>query len=414
MINSQQKPEISVKKLTDEIVNTSQALIKIREAEIKLHEIKFRLENLSNVFQENEQRKLKTLKSSSNVLQTYKEFETIILENILPIIRNSKTRIDPLLYRNYLKRESLVSSIKVFRDEVNSILKDSSCLQTYKNFQEVFRESEKGLIEFPYEFLIGVLEFLAIKEKFLIIRFDKSLEFHELPENFFLCFVRIDLITVTLTFKKVPNSKVISRGNESDSIDNEKTKGQGNRVVLFNIVYSNVFDHSSEKVNLHSKKEAFNIHWKCVSTDDEDIKNLVQIVKENQSRINLPCIYPGMAVYQRFSYYISERIEKLYKTYNVQINAKTERLEEILTNIIKNYSEEFAECVAGKCFICKKKFAMDSKSQKLLPPLSIRVERKEKLGPGHIGCRKMLENLDGDEPQIIVKIDCSDESELFL
>lgn len=416
MINSQQRQDVGVKKLTDELINTNQALQKVREAEIKLHEIKFRLESFSGAFQENEQRKMKILKNSSSVLQAYKEFETIVLENILPNIRPSKTRIDPLIYKNYLKKENLISSIKVFRDEVSSILKDSQYLQNYKSFQEVFREPEKGLIEFPYEFLIGVLEFLAIKEKFLIIRFEKSFDFHELPETFFICFIRVDLIAITLTFRKISSTSAKAMGQRIDTENNEndKNKAQGNKVVLFNIVYSNVFDHGSEKVNLHSKKEIFNIHWKCVSTDDEDIKSLVQVVKENQNRINLPCIYPSMAVFQRFSYYIAEKIEKLYKAYHVQINAKTDRLEEILTNIIKNYSEEFTESVAGKCFICKKKFAMDSKSQKMLPPLSIRVDRKEKVGPGHLGCRKLFENIEGDEPQIVVKVDCSDESELFL
>jgi len=418
MINSQQKQDISLKKITDEIINIKNALFKVKDAEVKLHEIKYRLESLSNVFQENEQRKLKILKSSSTVLQSYKDLETIILEQIFPLIRNSKTRVDPLLYRNYQRRESLINSIRGFKDEFSTLLKDPTYLQNYKSFQEVFRQPEKGLIEFPYEFLIGVLEFLAIKERLLMIRFEKSFDFHELPETFFICFVRLDLITITLSFRKISStfSKITGQKNEAETNENDKTKGEGNKVALYNIVYSNLFDQGLEKINLNSKKESLYIHWKCVPTDDEDIKNVVRIVKENQTKINLPCIYPGMTVFQRFSFYVTEKIEKYYKIQHVEINTKTDRLEGILTNILKGNSEEFTESVAGKCFICKRKFAMDSKSQKMLPPLSLsmRADRKEKVGPVHIGCRKLFENIEGDEPQIVVKVDCSDESDLFL
>ncbi len=410
-MNSQKKPEELAKKIIEEIGNTNQALVKLKEAEVKLHEIKLKLEMVANIFQENDQRKLKMLKNSQTVLPIFKEFETLMVENILPNVRASKTRLDPALYRTFTQKEQFLSSVKVFRDEMSSVLKDSTTLQNYKTFQEAFRDPEKGMIEFPFEFITGVIDFVAMKERLLQIRFDKSFEFHELPETFFICLVRLDLITITLTLRKVQSfSQRV--GHQTEAGESDK-KGTGNRVALFNIVYSNLFDHG-DKVKIQSQKEPFHIFLKEMNAEDEDFKGLIQIIKENETRINLPCLYPSMVTFQRFSFYSMEKIERFYKNYRSVIDDKTERLEGILTSIIKTYPDEFTEAIAGKCFLCKKKFAMDSKSQKMLPPLMMKSERKEKIGVMHLGCRQMFENTEADEPQIIVRVDCPDESDLFL
>lgn len=416
MINPQHKPDNENKKINDDLMIVNQALVKIREAESKLQEIKYRLEYIVNAFQD-EQKRRKIMKIGFNILPLYQTFEVILLNNILPVIRPSKARVDESLYRKFLQNDKLAGSLKIFKDEANTLLRDQSSYQDYRTFSEIFRESDKGLVEISYPHLTGVIEFLAHKEKFLLIRFENAQDFEELPESFFISFLRMDLITITLSFRKVPTQTSGFSGPKVplESTLSDKPSSDGSKVVLYNIVYSNLFDRGAGKSISRAKNNFLYMNWKCVSINDPDVKSLVDVLKENQDNINIPCIYPSMGIFQRFSCYISERIEKQVKLYRAQIQSKKEVQEEILTQILKNYPDELAESIEGKCFICSNKFAIDPKLQRMLPPLAIKSEtRKDKKGPTHIACKKMYENIETEGPQVLVKIDVSDDNDYFL
>jgi len=60
-----------------------------------------------------------------------------------------------------------------------------------------------------------------------------------------------------------------------------------------------------------------------------------------------------------------------------------------------------------------KRIILDSFNHKMLPPLySSKEQRGERLKILHLECRKIYKN-DNLAPQVIVEVDCSDESSLF-
>ena len=418
MANLQQQYEVESKKIDEELYAIKVALHKLREVDSKLYEIKFRFETLTNVFLDGDPRKMRNLKNNVSFLPICKDIETNLFTYVIPYIRPTKERLDSALHRKYLKKDNLNLSIKLLREEISTVLKDSSYLQDYKSFNEALREPAKGLAEFSYDLLINVLEFRALKEKFLMVRFEKTLEFRELPETFLFSFIRTDLITITLFFRKVSSialGSLNSHKTDSDMNGNSKHKTDINRVVLYNIVYSNLFNQEEDNICFQGKAEPFYINSKGMSGEDVEIQELIQVLRENQTRLNLPCMYPRLGVYQRYSSQIAEKIERMHRIENIGKKTMDELQEETLTEILKNYPEELIEAVDGKCIVCKKKFAMDKKSQRILPPLFIKIDtRKEKLGPVHVSCRQIWDDVKSNDLELVVKIECPDENDYFI
>jgi len=404
MTMSQYQQGKDVKSINDELDKINKGLEKVKEAETKLYQIKALLELLTNPKEKSEQKPAKYYSALAS--QTFLEFENIFLKGIFPNLQNLSFKSDPIAFRNFTAKEKFNKSVEVLKDDVKTVYKDSISYQDLRSFQEAFQDTKKALFEFSYEFLTRVLDFIAIKEKLLIVRFEKSTDFAELPEIFFISCIRLDLMTITLTFRKTrsPFNKYGSQKNGLGNQEPEKMSADRDRVALFNVVYSNVFDQPKDKLKLNttSSNENLNIIWKT-SLDDPDVKNLLQVLKENLGRINLPCIYPNMAVYQRFSSFMFERIEKISNHFHAQKDDKI--LENILNYVLKIHPEEFSFSINGKCVLCNKRFAMDSKFQKLLPPISVKFEKNEKAATAHLGCRKRLESIKGDGPQVLINVE---------
>jgi hypothetical protein len=87
---------------------------------------------------------------------------------------------------------------------MNTVSLDSSVYRDYKAFKTTFANKEKFLVEFSYKALLKMLDEYQDSDKGILIRFEKSTDFKNLPETFFFSFLRIDLITMTLIFKKSP------------------------------------------------------------------------------------------------------------------------------------------------------------------------------------------------------------------
>jgi len=392
-----------VKSLNEELTKINKSLDKVKEAETKLHQIKALLELLNNPKDKNEQKTAKYY--SSLVFQAYEDFENIFVKGIFPSLQHVSFKSDPVAFRNFSAREKFNNSLEVYKDDLKVVYKDSVSFQDLRSFQEVFQDSKKALFEFSYEFLTRVLDFIAIKEKLLIVRYEKAADFAELPEMFYISCIRLDLMTITLTFRKIrsPLNKYGSQKNGIGNQESEKAGAERDRVGLFNVVYSNIFDQPKDRLKLNNgNSENLNIIWKT-SLDDADVKSLLQVLKENYSRISLPCIYPNMAVYQRFSSFMFERIEKISNHFHTQRDDKI--LENILNYVLKIHPEEFSFSINGKCILCNKRFAMDSKFQRLLPPISVKFEKNEKAATAHLGCRKRLETVKGDGPQVVINIE---------
>jgi len=408
-MNSQPIQAIDLKKAQGYLASVDKALVELRDAESKLQEMRYKLELMVNVFQSQDQKKMKLMKDSINPLATYEKFEDIILKNVLPVIKPSKTRIDPILYQKYMKTQHLNTSLKVYRDEVASIFQDLSIYKDFKAFSNVFAKSEKAMLDISYDLLLNTLRTLAQVEKGLLIRFDKSLEFIYLPETFYICFVRLDLITVTLTFRKVPDQKLDSMKNE-ENLTTEKV--DRNKVNLVNTVYSNIFDGGITSQS-QKKSEPFYFFPEEFKVEDPEIKELVEMIQQNQHRIILPCIYPNMVVFQRFSHHMGEKIETINKVLFKEKDNHSNQ-SKILAMILRQNPEEFVATIENRCVLCRKKFIMDSQYQKMLPPLYMsKGETKgEKPKSFHLECRKIYKG-DSIAPQVIVEVDCSDESSLF-
>ena len=423
-MNSQPSQGNEVRKIQEEILSVEKALLGLKEAENKLIDIKYKLEYMVNAFQNSDLKKIKFIKDNLTSFIPYEKFEEILFKLVVPAIKPSRTRIDTALYKKYLQNQNQMASLKTFRDEYSAVLQDSSMYKNSKIFSGVLTNSnEKAFFEIPYESLVKILEGFFNWDKGLLIRFEKSMEFKDLPETFSFSYVRIDLITINLTFRKIVSStpKVGLMGGNIVNGDDDSSKIDQNKVTLVNIVYSHVFDTGSSS-RAQEKVEPFYFNLEKVRMDDPEIQELIQVLQQNQHRIVLPCLYPSMAIFQRFSCYVSERVEGLYK--NMQMIAKDKDLRDnnnpskFLGMIVKQSLDEFVKATENRCDACKKKFAMDSQYQKMLPPVIIKSEgqrgesRGERPKYQHIECKRVYKSIDtgGAGPQIIVEIDCSDEN----
>ena len=87
------------------------------------------------------------------------------------------------------------------------------------------------MIQMKYELLINQIQFLAQKDGLLIVKFDKSSNFEDLPDPFHICLVRSDLLCITISIKKVKKSE--------EDIKNKM-------IAIFNVSYSGLFDGDSD------------------------------------------------------------------------------------------------------------------------------------------------------------------------
>jgi len=404
-MNSQNLQESDKKRAIEYLAGLDKTLGDLKEAEVKLQDLKYKLEFMVNVFQSSDSRKQKMVKDSVNLLGIYEKFEEIILKNVLPSIKPIKPQTNPALYQKYTKNQHLYSSLKVYRDEIASTFQDSSVYKDFKAYSNVFSKSEKGSMEISYDVLLSTLKSLGQIESGLLIRFDKSLDFNELPETFIFCFIRADLITITLTFRKAPLQEL---KNESEAVQTDK-----NKVNLVNTVYSNLFDGGV--TSQCQKREQFYLFPPefRFPNDPPQIIELKQVIQQNQHRVGLPCIYPNMSVFQRFSHHTGERIESIYKMIAKEKDNRESNQTKIIAMILKQFPDEFTTVIENKCGICRKRFILDSSYQKMLPPLHYSKEQRgERLKILHLECKKIYKN-DNLAPQVIVEVDCSDESSLF-
>ena len=390
---------VSLKDIQDEIMATDRALNELKDIEANLYRIKYQLELVVNLFQGGNQRKFKVKNESLNPLPIYEKVEQSLL-NILPVLKPSKIRIDNSTYQKYLRNQSVNASFKVFKDEIMSVSQDVNVYKDYKTFSTIFGRTEKGFFEINYDVLLDILQNFAKLDKGILIRFEKTVEFYQLPETFYLCFVRIDLITITLTFRKVPDQ------DAEVGIVNRK------RVTIINVVYSHVFDTNST-AKLQKKSEPFYLVSDKARLNDPEIRDLVEVLQQNLYKISLPCLYPELAVFQRHSSFMGEWIESAWRaTLKDRKTVEQDDQRKILSTIFKHIPDSFVRAMESTCTLCQSRFITDSQYQKLLPPLYMKNTQKTER-PIHIECRKFYKGVDSDGPQIVVEIDCTDETNLF-
>ena len=414
------------KTMREYVVTFDNALLSLREAESKLHEIKYNLDSMVQAFCYSDVRRQKqykeSMKDSLNTMESYKRLEDIIMKNVVPLIKFSRTRVEPARYQKYLAGQNLATSLRIFRDETSTVLQDQTMYKNFKAFREIYKTPERTYFDISYEALLKHFDSLKRdeEEKSILLRFEKSLEYSELPEIFYICYVRVDLITTTLVFRKVPPNLQTDFGKKEDG-ENGHTEGgkvDKNKVTLINVTYSHIFD-GQPPTQFQKKSEPFYLLPDLTAEDkrlqDPEIRELIEVIQQNAHRVSLPVLCSSMSVYQRHTHIFQERLENYVKMVHKTFEKKEQREAnqiKILNIIMKQSSEEFMSNLENKCGMCNARFNLDSQYQKLLPPLKATDLKNERFKALHTDCRKIFKR-ESAAPQIIVEVDCSDDTNTF-
>ncbi len=415
------------KTMREYVATFDNALLSLREAESKLHEIKYNLDSMVQTYCHSDTRRQKQYRESMKDLDTmgsYARLEEIILKNVVPLIKFSRTRVEPARYQKYLSSQNLSTSLKIFRDETATVLQDQTMYKNFKAFREIYKTPERTYFDISYDALIKYFSDgygPKTTDKAILIRFEKSLEYSELPEIFYICYVRVDLITVTLVFRKIPPHLQTDSGKKEDG-ENGHTEGgkiDKNQVTLINVTYSHIFD-GQPPTEFQKKPDPFYLFPDFAPEDDNrqkdpEILELLEMIQQNAHRVSLPVLCSSMSVYQRHTHILQERLENYIRMIQKTFEKKERREEHqktILNIIMKQGSDEFMSNLENKCGMCHSRFSLDSQYQKLLPPIKVSDKKNDRLNILHSDCRKILKR-ESNAPQIIVEVDCSDDNNTF-
>lgn len=377
------------KQLND--VRTAQ--IKLKEAEKFLNEIKKKLELhayiTNEVLKKQDISIFTRLKNEYNVIPSYNELEKILL-NVITILNPVKETLDKKSYLPHLRLSTFNYSKQLFHEEFSTSVRETNTFKFYKAMLSQYNYMAGG-IELPYGSYQEYLGFSMNKFNCILVKYHKNTKFENLPDIFHDTIIRPDMITITLTVRKI-----------------EKTRNSED-IVIQKIVYSTLFDKKNSKHSFHKEKVNMNyldLHFPNVQ--DDDMKNLIQQIRKNSHKLSLPCTYPTLYLFQYFSALILEKIEQTWKMSMVSTKSLNDRkilYDQLFQNIIKKYPEDLHYTMQQRCFVCKKLMKNETLSQRMLPCVWIRIEKTDKFAI-HNACKKVIENgKEIDEPKIILTLD---------
>jgi len=398
---SQPSPRSQLARIEKEHEEVVRALAKIKETERLLADVKHRMEYMA-LFANNSivKRDLKLYKQSKNEFNAFPSFldaEKILMRAVVPYIKINRNFSEDQQYKRFMANEVLSNSVKIFKEETQLQLKDPHELKNYKSFLRAYEPHAIGMIDISYKQLEKSLEFFVVqKGGFLMIRFEESSKYEDLPDIFFICLVRIDLLTITICCRKIP-----PRGNKAENEEEDM-------IVLFNIVYSNLFDPGQNLKFPNQVKPIF-VMTKHINENDTALQNLLHLIKKNYDRLAIPCMYPSYGMYQSLSQYVMDKLEMIWKNNSAQLRSKEDKekyIEQVLSTLTKKYPDEMVEAFDGKCMLCKRKFTHESEMQRMVPAILIRYgPNNEKHGPFHVSCKKLTESKESEEPKVTVEVD---------
>jgi len=380
----------SLEKVEKDYKDVCHALAKIKDVERYLIDLKLKSETL---LQQASfcilQRNLKALRPQKpeGMLFGFTEIEKIFFQTVLPVLQPGRLSDDKAYKRNF-QNEVLQKSGKIFREEASLVLKDQEALKNLQGFKRDFLEQEIGMIEISYALLMEALDqYISEKEKYLMIRYEKSLKYEDLPEIFFISLIKIDLLTITICCRKVP-------------------KSSEEKIVIFNLTYSTLFDRGVS-AKFPKQRQWINIVKKPYMNSDPTMQGLLHVLNIHYDKLNLPCVYPRLGVYQAFSTYVMEKLEQVCRVYASNLRSNEERkvfITQVLNMILKRYPDELTEALEKSCIYCHRKFAKEGSQQKLIPCTLI---RNDKAGCLHLTCKKVLDGKDAEIPRINVEVDAT-------
>jgi len=414
-------PSVESKTMREYVLTFENALQSLKEAETKLHEIKFSLDSIVQAFCLSDPRRQRqyreSLKDSLNSMESFKRLEDNILKNVIPYIKFSRTRVEPAKYQKHIQAQNLNLSLKIFRDETQTVLQDQTMFKNFKAFREIYKTPERTYFDISYDALLKHFNTVAESEKAVLLRFEKSLEYNELPEIFYICFVRVDLITTNLVFRKVPPHLQTEPGKKEDGENGhtDSIKPDQNKVTLVNVTYSHIFDGSSS-TQFQKKPEQFYVTPDLTREDarlrDQEIRDLLEMIQQNHQRVNLPVLYSSMSVFQRHTNILQERLENYIRMIMKDKEHKEENQMKVLNIMMKQGADDFVGNLENRCSMCKARFIMDSQYQRLLPSLKASDLKIDRIKYLHTDCKKIFKR-ESNAPQIIVEVDCGDDSNSF-
>ena len=392
----------------DDIDNNLQEIKRIKAFIEKVHVARFEIEDILKILKKQNNPNLpKLMEESMLKCEVYRKdilnFATkSALLSINPYQEENDIKIGKDEYKfieNELDRLKKRDSIENF-NMIFSGLRQYFSIQVPNLFEFYIRTKNVSFIPFfelQLQQLKTILTNISNRQQrdLVFLSFEPDWNYNELDEIFYVSIIQLDLLTLTLSFKKSKesyhklqnsqnpqnsqnsqNSQNLQNSQNSQNSQNKNLSSKNDETVIFHsFIVSTLFDGHKTLKGLKNKSNKkyymSNMFNNFNDKAPEELVKLRELVINNYDQIDLPCFYPRTKLFQQFNKLLTYNDIILYS-----------RNKEPLSTIIEE-TLKYCNIFSSKCAICNEKIQLDFKD--LLMPIHMR-DKNEKYS--HLGCWK--------------------------